>query len=110
MNHTLPPSKATRRLFLQHAGAMGALAGAGAPMALNLLAAGSASAQAAPDYKAIVCLFLFGGNDSNNTVIPMDDASYKAYTSIRGNLALTGAALAPTVTDVNGAPDNTDWR
>jgi uncharacterized protein (DUF1501 family) len=40
------------------------------------------------NYRALVCVFLFGGNDSNNTVIPMDDASYKAYTSIRGSLAL----------------------
>jgi uncharacterized protein (DUF1501 family) len=62
------------------------------------LAAGSA-----PDYRALVCVFLFGGNDSNNTVIPMDDASYKAYSSIRGNLALSGTALS-NVSDASGAP------
>ena len=45
--------------------------------------------RADPDYRALVCVFLFGGNDSNNTVIPMDDASFQAYTSIRGSLALT---------------------
>ena len=39
-----------------------------------------ALAQSGPDYRALVCVFLFGGNDSNNTVIPMDDANYKAYT------------------------------
>jgi uncharacterized protein (DUF1501 family) len=37
-------------------------------------------------------------------VIPMDDASYKAYLAIRGPLALQGSALTPTVTSVSGAP------
>lgn len=56
------------------------------------------------EYQALVCVFLFGGNDSNNTIVPMDDASFKAYTSIRGALALTPATLTPTVTSVSGAP------
>jgi uncharacterized protein (DUF1501 family) len=63
-----------------------------------------AMAQSGPDYRALVCVFLFGGNDSNNTVIPMDDTSFKAYTSIRGNLALTSSELTPTVNSVGGAP------
>jgi uncharacterized protein (DUF1501 family) len=63
-----------------------------------------AMAQNGPDYRALVCVFLFGGNDSNNTVIPMDDASFQAYTSIRGNLALSGSDLTPTVNSVSGAP------
>ena len=32
-----------------------------------------ALAQSGPDYRALVCVFLYGGNDSNNTVIPTDD-------------------------------------
>src|SRR4051794_26007326 len=60
-------------------------------------------AQSGPDYRALVCVFLFGGNDSNNTVIPMDDESYKAYQSIRGSLALSGTDLTP-VTSASGAP------
>jgi uncharacterized protein (DUF1501 family) len=63
-----------------------------------------AFAQSGPDYRALVCVFLFGGNDSNNTVIPMDDTNYQAYTSIRGSLALSGTDLTPTVTSVSGAP------
>src|SRR5271163_2407989 len=63
-----------------------------------------AMAQSSANYRALVCVFLFGGNDSNNTVIPMDDASYQAYTSIRGSLALTASELTPTVTSVSGAP------
>jgi len=61
-------------------------------------------AQSGPGYRALVCVFLFGGNDSNNTIVPMDDASFKAYTSIRGSLALTAAELTPTVTSVANAP------
>jgi uncharacterized protein (DUF1501 family) len=63
-----------------------------------------ALAQGGADYRALVCVFLFGGNDSNNSVIPMDDASYKAYQSLRAGLALSGSELTPTVTGVSGAP------
>ena len=63
-----------------------------------------ALAQNGPDYRALVCVFLFGGNDSNNTVIPMDDANFQAYTSIRGSLALPGSSLTPTVYSTSGAP------
>jgi len=63
-----------------------------------------ALAQNGPDYRALVCVFLFGGNDSNNSVIPMDDASYKAYLSIRGSLALSTSNLTPIVNSVSGAP------
>lgn len=61
------------------------------------------AAQTVSDYKALVCVFLFGGNDSNNMVIPTDTANFTAYTSIRGSLALPTSALAP-VTAVSGAP------
>src|SRR5580700_3912321 len=63
-----------------------------------------ALAQSGPDYRALVCVFLFGGNDSNNTVIPMDDTNYKAYQSIRGSLALSSSSLTPTVMSNTGAP------
>ena len=64
---------ASRRLFLRRAGAMSALVGsAAAPTALNLAALGSAAAQATGEYRALVCLFFFGGNDSFNMVLPTD--------------------------------------
>jgi len=60
------------------------------------------AAQAAPaDYKALVCIFMFGGNDSNNMVVPMFPTSaalpgYTAYASARGpDLALPQASLLP---------------
>jgi uncharacterized protein (DUF1501 family) len=50
------------------------------------------SAQAA-DYKALVCIFLFGGNDGFNMVVPTDLTRHNQYTSARGALALPRSAL-----------------
>lgn len=47
------------------------------------------------DYRAMVCIFLFGGNDANNLVVPLDDARYKAYAGIRNSLALAQGDLLP---------------
>lgn len=47
-------------------------------------------------YKALVCLFLFGGNDANNLLIPTDATTYAAYAKTRGALALPQSALAAT--------------
>lgn len=55
------------------------------------------SAMAAPppptNYKALVCIFLFGGNDSNNTIVSIDN--YSTYSTKRGNLALSQSSLLP---------------
>ncbi len=53
---------------------------------------GSATAS---DYKALVCLFLQGGNDANNLIIPADSAGYAAYVAARPNLALPLASALP---------------
>jgi uncharacterized protein (DUF1501 family) len=51
------------------------------------------------DYKALVCIFLFGGNDGNNTVVPISTPgsnpanSYSNYAQVRGGLALPAASL-----------------
>jgi uncharacterized protein (DUF1501 family) len=88
----------TRRGFIQiGAASVGSLA-------LRPFGMLPALAQSGPDYRALVCVFLFGGNDSNNTVVPLDDANFKAYTSIRGSLALTPASLTKTVNSAAGAP------
>jgi len=81
----------TRRKFLTSTGAMtaGALAG-------NLCTWGvrSAEAQATSGYRAIVVVFLFGGNDSNNMILPYTDyASYAAIRTAASNVALTQAQL-----------------
>lgn len=76
------PSQASRRLFLQQAAALGTL-GAAAPMALNLAALGPAAAAGATDYKALVCVFLTGGNDAYNTVLATDTDSWNFYKAAR---------------------------
>jgi uncharacterized protein (DUF1501 family) len=52
----------------------------------------------------LVCVYLFGGNDGNNVIVPLDSARYAAYQNIRGNLALTGNKLLPAITDAGGNP------
>ncbi len=47
------------------------------------------------DSKVLICLFLFGGNDSNNTLVPRDLTSYNAYAADRGILALGRDTLLP---------------
>ena len=86
----------SRRAFLQRTGAL-SIAGAAAPWALNLAAIGEAAAATATDYKALVCVFLYGGNDYANTVVPYDTASYAAYRGMRPTLAYSQASLASTV-------------
>ena len=52
-----------------------------------------ASTEAASDYRALVCVFLGGGNDPWNTVVNLDE--YASYAQVRGSLALPQASLAP---------------
>jgi uncharacterized protein (DUF1501 family) len=86
----------SRREFLKMASRVSA-AGAGAPFLLNLAGVGAAAAQTAPanDYKALVCVFLFGANDHNNTVVTYDTGSHAAYTAARASIALPLSRLTP---------------
>jgi uncharacterized protein (DUF1501 family) len=86
----------SRRAFLQRASAL-SLAGSAAPWALSLAAMSEAAAATATDYKALVCVFLYGGNDYGNTLIPYDNARYTAYQGMRPTLAYAQSALAPTL-------------
>jgi len=100
--------QASRREFLRRAGAL-SLLGPATPLALNLAALGSASAQTTGDYKALVCLFLFGGNDAYNTVLATDTASWNNYTTVRNQapdpIALKAPGTAPVGTAAAGSPD-----
>ena len=83
---------AGRRAFLLRACALGA-AGAAAPLAANLAALGAAAAEApAGSYKALVCVFLYGGNDPYNTIVPYDEASHRAYAAARRHRAAARVA------------------
>ena len=76
----------TRRQVL---GRSAALAAAGPLAAAHSLAAPLQGS----DYRALVCVFLYGGNDGNNMLVPMDSAGYAAYAKARGNAAAGGLAL-----------------
>jgi uncharacterized protein (DUF1501 family) len=78
-----------RRNFLRHAGALAGTA------ALGQMGVFAARAQTLSDYKALVCVFLAGGNDANNTVVPIDTAGYANYAQVRADLALPQAQLLP---------------
>ncbi|WP_203311409.1 DUF1501 domain-containing protein [Sphingomonas beigongshangi] len=86
----------SRRAFLKRGAALG-LAGVATPFVTSLAAIGEAAAATATDYKALVCIFLYGGNDYANTLPPYDQASYNQYLAARANIALTRDSLANTV-------------
>ena len=61
----------------------------------------SASLKAAPGYRALVCIFLQGGNDSFNMVVPNDESGYGIYQTSRQNLAIPQEELL-AITPVSG--------
>jgi uncharacterized protein (DUF1501 family) len=82
--------KASRREFICRTGqVLGATAFATGVRQFSLV-----NALAAPpdNYRALVCVFLSGGNDANNTIVPLDAAGYGAYSSVRSG---PGLAIAP---------------
>jgi uncharacterized protein (DUF1501 family) len=96
-----------RRTFIKSA----SLAAAGSAAGLRPFGALNALAQSAAGYKALVCVFLYGGNDANNTLIQFDTNGYANYSSVRGPLALPqnqllqlsaapGFALHPNLPDI----------
>jgi len=103
----------SRRLFLHRATALAAATGAGAQQlqlglqlgGLSSLAALAASARAADTsgYKALVCLFMHGGNDGHNWLVPTDATGYAEYARARGALALPRSALQAITATTQGA-------
>jgi uncharacterized protein (DUF1501 family) len=106
--HLITPQDHTRRAFLRRSAQL-AFTGAALPTVLNLAAIGEAAAFNATGYKALVCVFLNGGNDNWNTVVPYDNTNYDLYSAIRGGgggrtaggvalgqAAMTSTLLSPT--------------
>lgn len=102
-----------RRTFIKYA----SLAAAGNAAAIRPFGALNALAQGTSSYKALVCVFLFGGNDANNSLIPFDTAGYANYSTIRGPLAIPQSqllqlsampnfALNPNLPDIQTLFDN----
>jgi len=84
----------TRRTFIRQA-ACAALTTTGILNTIFDLRRLSAAPLDTTDYKALICLFLFGGNDANNVIIPHDASGYASYSAARGTLAIPQASLLP---------------
>jgi uncharacterized protein (DUF1501 family) len=84
----------SRREFLRTAAKL-SVAGGAAPFALNLAGIGAAAAQTTSEYRALVCVFLFGANDHNNTVMPYDTANFNAYVASRAGLTRAQVDMLP---------------
>ncbi len=96
----LSPYDLTRRKFIGNAcaavGATGVLSALAQLRVIGALAADATTVSS--DYKALVCIFLYGGNDANNLIIPVDTTGYNLYSSQRTAIALpqsTVTALKP---------------
>ena len=92
----------TRRDFLRRTCCTAAAGMAAA--SFNRFGVMNALAQSGTDYKALVCVFLFGGNDANNLVIPYSTSGYATYKQARSVLALAQNQLLPINPPSAGAP------
>ena len=106
MSKTISSIDLARRALLRRGATLG-VAGAAAPWALNLSLIGDAAAASSTgDYKALVCVFLYGGNDHGNTLVPVDNTHYNQYSQIRGALATSQSSLtATTLQPTTALPD-----
>lgn len=90
-----------RRDFLRTSGAA-ALMAATPGLAYSQVVGGGAPFT---DYRALVCVFLFGGNDSYNMLVPNTAPEYLAYATARQNLALLQTDLLPITPASSPGPD-----
>ena len=91
-----------RRNFLQLSASFGAFAGLASLGNSQSAQAATAAAQSG-GYKALVCVFLFGGNDGHNTVVPLSSAQYNAYLAARPGISLAANQLLPINDAAQGA-------
>jgi uncharacterized protein (DUF1501 family) len=86
------PTILTRRRFLKQMG--GVATGTALATALDMHK-WAAAAPVDGDYRALVCIFLYGGNDGMNTVVPRSGQAYTNYSNARGPLKLASGTLLP---------------
>lgn len=97
------PIDTSRREFLRNASLLSVAGTITTPFALNLFAMNSAFAAPVSDYKALVCLYLAGGNDSANMIFATDGPSWAGYMAARGG----SINIMPTGTLLNITPNQT---
>lgn len=81
-----------RRDFLRRT-ACAAVSAAAARATFGDLVSIAEAAPAATDFKALVCVFLSGGNDASNVIVPRQGSEYAAYAQARGAVALPQSSL-----------------
>ena len=102
----------SRRDFIRRCSYL-TLAGAASFSRLGLI---NALAQSTTDYRALVCIFLFGGNDGNNLIVPIDTPAYTTYAAGRTSaLAIAQGSLLAVTPATGGAnygfhPQLADYR
>jgi uncharacterized protein (DUF1501 family) len=103
MKHTHEPQ---RRHFLKLSARLAALGltGLGLGPARSFFVRDVRAAGQVTDYKALVCIYMFGGNDSNNMIVPVDTARYAAYQGLRGGLTLPASRLLSPISDAIARP------
>jgi uncharacterized protein (DUF1501 family) len=109
MKMNFDPHLLSRRDFLRQAACAALGATASANMIRDLRIMNSAALLSFPaDYKALVCIFLSGGNDSNNLIIPTLPAEYDNYAAIRGGILALPRSSLLTLDGPSYAPLNSD--
>jgi uncharacterized protein (DUF1501 family) len=104
MSTGFSPADLSRRNFIRSCCAAVGSTGLLSAMAQLRLMGAVAGDHAGDDYKALVCLFMNGGNDANNLIVPYDTSGYNAYAAARTTLALPQSSLLPIT------PLSTDGR
>src|SRR3984957_16583396 len=101
-------SNISRRAFIRQAAcaSVGTLAMTSAISQLRFMNAAVAQSNIT-DYKALVCIFLQGGNDSNNMIIPTTSSQYNNYASIRTPILAIPQSAILGVTSLN--PDGNTY-
>lgn len=102
MNTSASPSRLLSRR--QALGQLGGIAALGLAPGLSTVVS-SARAATTGSYRALVCVFLYGGNDANNLIVPTDSAGYDLYRTSRGGTVGTpsnGALALPPAGEAGG--------
>ncbi|CAE6951940.1 hypothetical protein ACOMICROBIO_LMKGKHOH_05210 [Vibrio sp. B1FIG11] len=79
--------KLSRRNFMKGTASLGAFASVGLP--------GYALASPSNDFRALICVYLDGGNDAINTFLPLSDFHYDQYANVRGKLSVAKNSIIP---------------
>lgn len=104
MAHIISKAQRERRQFLKQCAAISVLGSGAGAMNGKLGLMGSALAASSDyaglsDYKALVCVFLYGGSDSFSMVVPTDEANFNSYAASRGGLTLNSDTLLKSTPD-----------